>query len=245
MAAEFFPGEDPIGKRLRFRARETRPDQTAPVWLTIVGVCKTIRQGSRTFGGETNAVVYLPYRLDPPSSASVLVRSQLAPGLVMNAVRRAVQAVDPDQPVFTIQTLDQILAQGRWPLRVFGGLFVCFAVVALMLSSVGLYGVMAYAVSQRTQEIGVRMALGGSSRQISWLVLKRGLFQIATGLTVGLAGALALSQVLRTVLVQTSPTDPITYAAISLILTAVSMAACLVPARRATRVDPLVALRAE
>ena len=114
-----------------------------------------------------------------------------------------------------------------------------------MLSSVGLYGVMAYAVSQRTQEIGVRMALGGTGRQISWLVLKRGLFQVAIGLTLGLAGALALSQVLRTALVQTSPTDPITYAAITFILTAVSVAACLVPARRATRVDPLVALRAE
>jgi putative ABC transport system permease protein len=245
MAAEFFQGEDPIGRRLRFVRRETAPGQPAPVWLTVVGICKTIRHGSRALGGETNAVVYLPYRLDPPSSASLLVRSQLDPGSVMDAVRRAVQSVDPDQPVFTIQTVDQILAQDRWPFRVFGGLFACFAIVALVLSSVGLYGVMAYAVSQRTQEIGVRMALGGTGRQISWLVLKRGLFQVAIGLTLGLAGALALSQVLRTVLVQTSPTDPITYAAITFILTAVSVAACLVPARRATRVDPLAALRAE
>jgi len=245
MAAEFFPGEDPIGRRLRFRRRETAPGQPAPAWLTIVGICKTIRHGSRSLGGETNAVVYLPYRLDPPSSASLLVRSQMDPGRVMDAVRRAVQSVDQDQPVFTIQTLDQILAQDRWPFRVFGGLFACFAIVALVLSSVGLYGVMAYAVSQRTQEIGVRMALGGTGRQISWLILKRGLLQVAIGLTLGLAGALAFSQVLRTALVQTSPTDPLTYAAITCILTAVSIAACLVPARRATRVDPLVALRAE
>jgi putative ABC transport system permease protein len=115
----------------------------------------------------------------------------------------------------------------------------------LVLSSVGLYAVMAYSVTLRTQEIGVRMALGAEGRQVSWLILKRGLVQLALGLTFGLGGALALSRVLRTVLVQITPNDPVTFASITILLTIVSITACLLPARRATQVDPLVALRAE
>ena len=124
-------------------------------------------------------------------------------------------------------------------------MFAIFAVVALVLSSVGLYALMAYSVTQRTQEIGVRMALGAQGRQVSWLVLKRGLAQLAIGLTLGLAGALTLSRVLRGVLVEITPSDPLTFTVITMLLTPVSVAACLLPARRATRVDPLVALRAE
>jgi ABC-type antimicrobial peptide transport system permease subunit len=163
----------------------------------------------------------------------------------MEAVRREVQAIDRDQPVVTIQTLDQMLAQDRWPYRVFGGLFAIFALIGLGLSSVGLYAVMAYSVTQRTQEIGVRMTLGADRREVSWLVLKRGLVQLAIGLTLGLAGALALSRVMRSVLVQVTPSDPLTFGVITALLTLVSIAACLQPALRATRVDPVVALRAE
>jgi putative ABC transport system permease protein len=246
MAGQYFPGEDPIGRRIRFLQPGLASGQPVASWLTIVGVSPTIRQGTtRRVGGEPNEVVYLPYRHDPPASASLLVRSRLPSESVMNAVRQAVQSIDQDQPVFTIQTLDQILAQDRWPFRVFGGLFAGFAIIALVLSSVGLYAVMAYAVSQRTQEIGVRMALGGEARHMYWLILKRGLAQVTIGLTLGLAGAMALSQVLRTVLWQITPTDPVTYAAITVLLLIVSLAACLVPAGRATRVDPIVALRVE
>ena len=251
-AARFFPGEDPMGKRIRFTQREpvtggpapARPEQSREVWRTIVGISPSIRHDSSR-GAEPNAVVYLPHRQEPPAGASLLVRSALPPGLVMAAVRREVQTIDQDQPVFTVQTLEQMLAQERWPFRVFGGLFAIFAAIALVLSSVGLYAVMAYSVTLRTQEIGVRMALGAEGRQVSWLILKRGLIQLALGLTLGLGGALVLSRLLRTVLVQISPTDPITFAAITGLLTVVSLAACLLPARRATRVDPLVALRAE
>jgi ABC-type antimicrobial peptide transport system permease subunit len=214
------------------------------IWRTIVGISPSILHDS-TRGPEPNAVVYLPHRQTPPASATLLVRSALPPGSVMAAVRREVQAIDQDQPVFTVQTLDQILAQNRWPFRVFGGLFAIFAAIALVLSSVGLYAVMAYSVTQRTQEIGVRMALGAAGGDVSWLILKRGLIQLALGLTIGLGGALALSRVLRTVLFQVAPTDPVTFASITVLLTIVSLAACLVPARRAMRVDPLVALRAE
>lgn len=163
----------------------------------------------------------------------------------MNAVRREVQALDPDQPVFTVQTLDQMLANARWPYRVFGSLFALFAAIGLVLSGVGLYAVMAYSVSQRIPEIGIRMALGAAGAQVSWLFLRRGLLQLALGLALGLAGALLASGVLRTLLVQVTPTDPLTFAAVTLLLLIVGIAACVIPARRATRVDPLVALRFE
>jgi ABC-type antimicrobial peptide transport system permease subunit len=163
----------------------------------------------------------------------------------MDAVRREVQAIDRDQPVAGMQTLAQVLAEHRWWSRTFGGLFAVFAVIALVLSSLGLYAVMAYSVTQRTQEIGIRMALGAQRRQVSWMILKLGLVQLAVGLTVGLAGALALTRVLRRMLIQITPTDPVTFAATTTLLTIVAIAACLVPARNATRVDPLVALRAE
>jgi ABC-type antimicrobial peptide transport system permease subunit len=163
----------------------------------------------------------------------------------MDAVRKVVQSVDPDQPVFSIQTLDEMLADSRWPFRVFGTIFAIVAFVALALSAVGLYAVMAYAVSQRTQEIGLRMALGADSEQMSWLILKRGLVQLAIGLILGLAGALGLSGVLRGLLIGVTPTDPVTFATITLLLTAIAMAACYLPARRAARVDPLIALRSD
>jgi putative ABC transport system permease protein len=136
-----------------------------------------------------------------------------------------------------------MLAQRQWPFRVFGTMFALLAAIALTLAAVGLYAVMAYSVTQRTQEIGVRMALGAAGRQVSWLILRRGLIQLAIGLTLGLAGAWLASRVLRPLLVQVTPTDPATFVGISLLLALVALAACIVPARRATRLDPLVALR--
>jgi predicted permease len=244
MAAQFFPGEDPMGRRIKLTQRDPPPDTPPPAWRTIVGISPSIRHNSPQ-ESVVNSVVYVPYRQDPPGFASLLVRSQLPPGSVMSAVRREVQALDQDQPVFTIETLDQALAQARWPFRVFGSLFAIFAFIALVLSAVGLYAVMAYSVTQRTQEIGVRMALGADARQVSWLILRRGLSQVAIGLVLGLAGAFGLSKVLRAILVQITPSDPVTFVAISVLLTAVAIAACLIPARRATRVDPLTALRAD
>jgi putative ABC transport system permease protein len=161
----------------------------------------------------------------------------------MNAVRREVQNVDPDQPVFSVQTMDQMMARATWPYRIFGSLFAIFALIALVLSAVGLYAVMAYSVTQRTAEIGVRMALGADRRQVSWLVMQRGLLQLGIGLALGLAGAYGLSQVLTELLTGVTPTDPLTFASITLLLSAVAGAACLIPARRASRLDPVVALR--
>jgi ABC-type antimicrobial peptide transport system permease subunit len=189
--------------------------------------------------------MYVPHRQNPPSGGSVLIKSHLDAGAIMNAVRTEVAAVDADQPIFQVRTMAQMLEQATWPYRVFGSLFAIFAIIALVMSAVGLYAVMAYSVTQRTTEIGVRMALGAQGQQVSWLILKRGLLQMGLGLVLGLGGAFGLSRVLRTLLVQVTPTDPTTFVSITAILTTVAIAACLIPARRATRVDPLVALRAE
>jgi predicted permease len=244
MASQYFPGEDPLGRRIRFVPRQATPDQAAPPWRTIVGVSPSIRH-SETRQVELTAVVYIPQRQEPPAGAALLVRSRLPSGALVDPLRQAVQSVDADQPVFSIQTLDRMLDQERWPFRVFGVMFTVFAIIALVLSSVGLYAVMAYSVTQRTSEIGLRMALGAQARQVEWMILRLGLIQLAVGLSIGLAGAMLVGSVMDSMLVGITPGDPMTFAAITTLLTTVSLAACLVPARRATKVDPLTALRAE
>ena len=244
LAAQFFAGEDPIGRRVRFTIRNRPPDAPPEVWRTVVGISAPIGHGSPQ-DGYANAVVYIPYRQDAPAATSLLIRSALAPSSVMDAVRREVQAIDPDQPVLTVRTIEQRMAEDRWPYRIFGALFAILAVIGLTMSAVGLYGVMSYSVTQRTQEIGVRMAVGADRRQVLWLILKRGLAQLAVGLPIGLAGAFALSIVLERIIVGLAPGDPLTLAVITIVLTAVAVLACLLPARQATRVDPVVALRAD
>jgi predicted permease len=243
LASEYFADDDPIGRRIRFPVQPPVAGQPEPGWRTIIGISRTLPNGPRD-DRTPPGFAYIPYRLDPPAGAALIVRSRLDPGAIMNAVRREVQAVDPDQPVFTVQTVEQMQAQATWPYRVFGSLFAIFALIALVLSAVGVYAVMAYSVTQRRQEIGVRMALGAGSPQVMWLVMKRGLLQLGVGLTLGLAGAFFLSRVLTTLLVAgVPPNDPVTFVAITVLLSAVALTACLVPARRATRVDPLTALR--
>jgi putative ABC transport system permease protein len=191
-------------------------------------------------------VAYVPVRQDPPGFASVMIRSAVSPETMMTAVRKEVQAIDPDQPVFNLRTMERAMQNQMWPYYVFGTLFTIFATIGLLLSAVGLYAVMAYAVTQRTQEIGVRVALGAQGSQVTWMVLKRGLFQLGLGLTFGLAGGFFAGRALPSrILVQTTATDPWTFVAITVLLSLVAITACVVPARRAMRVDPLVALRAE
>jgi predicted permease len=237
LAAKFFPGEDPLGRRIRLRE-----DGRDGPWLTIVGVVPSIRQ--RNFQEvETDAVAYLPYRQEAPAFVSILARGRAEPGALAPALRQAVREVDADQPVYLVQSLEEALAQARWPFRVFGSLFTIFAFIALAISAVGVYAVMAYAVTQRTQEIGMRMALGASSSQVAWLIVRQGLFELVLGGVLGLAAALGAGRVLTSLLVQVTPADPWALSAVTLLLVTVTAAACLGPARRAARLDPVLALR--
>ena len=174
-----------------------------------------------------------------------MARSKVPPTSLTSSFRKEVLALDTNLPLYRISTLTETFVQQRWPFRVFGTLFAVFAVIALVLSSVGIYAVMSYAVSQRTQEIGIRMALGASTGNVMRLVLSLGAKQLAIGLAVGLALAFGVTRVLASLLVQTTPTDPVTFTAIVLLLVTVAFIACWIPARRAMHVDPLVALRYE
>jgi putative ABC transport system permease protein len=241
-AARHFPGENPIGRRIRFPDED--PADDVP-WLTIVGISPDIRHGNPR-ERDIPDVAYIPVRQLGPGGATVILRSRLDPASLVAAVRREVQLLDPDQAVGKPQTVDQMLTQSAWPFRVFGTAFGILAVIALTLASVGLYAVIAYSVSTRTQEIGVRMALGAGRTTVGWLVLRRGLWQLGVGLVLGLAGAWAVGKfVLASVVAQISGTDPAIFVGVPVLLTIVALAACLVPARRAARLDPLDALRTE
>ena len=155
------------------------------------------------------------------------------------------RVLDPDLPLFNIQTMDERLAEQRWMFRTFGSMFATFALVALLLSAVGLYAVTAYSVTQRTQELGLRVALGAQPRQVLWLVLRQGLTQLAIGLPIGLAGAFGVGRLLESLLVQTSPADPVTLVSIVVVLAGAAVLACLSPAWRAAHLSPSAALRYE
>ena len=243
MAERHFPREDPIGRRIRFVPREDEHEPPQP-WRTIVGVTAPFRQGDTTEAFRS-PVVYLPHRQNTPRTSSIIIRSPLPPAQVLSAVQKVVQTIDTDQPVLAIETLAATMAFEQLFHRIFSSVFGLLATIGLILSAVGVYGVMAYAVTQRTQEIGVRMAIGASRRQVSWIFLKRCLLQLALGLAIGLPGALALGQVVRFNLVEIEPSDPATMAAISVAIIVVALASCFIPVRKALRVDPVVALRSE
>jgi putative ABC transport system permease protein len=175
-----FPGEDPVGRRIKLTDSSPQIQPPPPLEATIVGVVPTVRQ--RNFQEpDPDPVAYLPYRADPQRFMMLVVRANGEPSRITSLVREEMRTIEPDLPLFQIQTMDQLLAQQRWPFRVFGSMFAIFAVIALVLSAVGLYAVTAYSVTQRTAEIGVRMALGAQSKQVMWLVLKRALVQLAIG----------------------------------------------------------------
>lgn len=244
-----FPNEDPIGRRISLSIDlqgGAAPGNGIPVSLTatVVGIAPNVRQ--RDFQlPDPDPIAYLPFRTDPRAFMTLLVRSQGDPNAMAPILREEVRAIDADLPLFGIQTMDQSLAQARWPFRVFGSMFAIFAVIALALSAIGLYAVTAYSVTQRTQEVGVRMALGAQSNQVTWLFLRQSFVQLAIGLTLGVAGAYGVGRLFQStqLLVQTTAGDPLIIGGIALLLAVVAVAACVWPARRATFLDPLIALR--
>ncbi|MCU1381702.1 MAG: hypothetical protein JWL71_399 [Acidobacteria bacterium] len=243
-ASMHFGNDDPIGRRIKLTTDGPQPPGTPPPeWATVVGVSPTIRQQMQQGSDTPDPVVYMPLRAQAPSFAMLLIRAQRDAASLTASVREEVRAIDPDLPLYGIDTMDAQLAQQRWSFRIFGTMFAIFALIALALSAVGLYAVTAYSVAQRTQEIGVRMALGAQAAQVMWLILKRAAAQLAIGLTIGVAGAIGVSKLLASVLFQTGARDPILLAAIVCLLVLVSVSACVWPARRATRLDPVSALR--
>jgi putative ABC transport system permease protein len=233
----YFRGEDPIGRRLVFDG----PDETP---REIVGVVGDVRRNGLDI--DVQPEVYVSYLQRPDRRLNVLLKTDLADaGQLIQPARAAVKAFDPNQIIWRTQTLDQLLSTSVAPRRFNMLLLGIFAAVALVLAAVGLYGVMSYSVSWRTHEIGIRMALGAKRADVLRLVVRQGMTMALIGLAIGLVGAFSLSRVLRGLLYGVSSTDPFTFAAVSVVLLLVALLACLLPARRATKVDPLVALRTE
>jgi putative ABC transport system permease protein len=240
LATMFFPNEDPIGRRICL----TVPNAAAtlpPTCATIVGVSPTVRQ---QYFQEIDPVVYVPAPADA-SELTLIVASHSSPDAVAPLLRAEVFTLDEGIALNALLPLDQAMTGSRWGHRVFGGMLTVFALVGLLLGAVGLYAVTAFAVVQRTQEIGIRMALGAQAGAVVWLFVTRAALPVGLGIGVGLAGALAIGRLLQRFLIQTSPTDPTILVGIALLLAAVSFAAAFLPARRATGLDPLAALRYE
>jgi putative ABC transport system permease protein len=241
-AAVHFPNESALGRRIELDAAGS--DVPASGWLTIIGVVPNVRHEEADVR-IVEPVVYLPLASAPLPFATIVVRSALDIATVVTVLRDAVGAVDADLPVFDAMTLRDNVALDLLPFRVFGSLFGIFALAALALAAVGIYGVTAYSVAQRTREIGVRVALGARTSNVWWLVTRRAAIQLGVGLLFGTAGALGMGQVLQSVLFSVSGRDPVTLIAVAALLVMTALAACVGPARRATRLDPVAALRAE
>lgn len=237
MARKHFAGEDPLGKRITVEMAEN------PVPTEIVGVVGDVKYESLV--DETKPMVYFPPPDLPYPYMTLIIRTDGDPAAITPAVRREIQAIDPDQPILDVRTMNQVMAEavarGRFNTLLIG----LFAVIATFIAAVGIFGVMNYSVTLRTREIGLRMALGAQQRDVLRLILKQGLLLTLIGIAISIAGALALTRVMSRLLFGVAATDPATFAAIVLLLSLVSLIACYVPARRATRVDPMTAMRYE
>ena len=239
-----FKGEDPIGRQITLT--EERPNGIEVRSQTIIGVSTTVRQ-REIQGLEPDAVVDVPYFTGPDMGRTVAVvtRTSGETAAAIPLIRQAVLELDPDLPVYNVRTMDELLAQRRWQYQIFGGMFAVFAGIALLLAAVGLYAVMAYCVTQRTREIGVRMVLGAPPRDVVWLFLRCTVVLVAIGLTIGMSGAFGVGKLLQSILVQSNGREVAVLLSIALLMVIVSVTACVWPARRATQLNPVAALRYE
>ncbi len=241
IARLYYPQQDPIGHRMR-------PGGTT-TWFTIIGVAKDVKQGG--VDSKTGTELYIDYEQAPavigfaPPNLNVVVRSTLGKETLSPIIRRIVHTADPAVPIVGLRSMDEVFQDSVSRQRFLATILGVFAAVALLLSAIGTYGVLAYTVTERRREVGIRMALGASERGVLMMVLGQGMTLAAIGVALGLIGAVALTRLAATLLFGVKPVDPATFAAVSLFMLAVAAAASLIPARRATRVDPLVALRAD
>jgi putative ABC transport system permease protein len=238
-ARTHYPGESALGKRLRFGGLDDKDAK----WLEIVGLVGHVKNYG--VDQDSRVEVYLPYYQSAVSGATLVLRGDGDPARLAAPLRSAVTALDPELPVYAVRTLPELVSDRTAERRLAVTLITVFAMVALVLAAIGIYGVMSYAVAQRTQEIGIRMALGAERDQILRMVLRHGTLMAVAGVALGLLAALALARLITSLLFQTSAADPPTFSLVPMVLIAVALLACYLPARRATRVDPLVALRSQ
>jgi putative ABC transport system permease protein len=243
--ARFFPGADPIGKRLRFGG------DRAPL-RTIVGVFKHIKHYGPDEEGRVE--IFTPYQQVPAESfaasnrglwLAVKTKGVGDPTSLAPAIRNEVLQIDKDQPISNVGTMEEIVAAEVAPQKFLTWLLAVFAATAMLLAAIGIYGVMAYSVTQRTHEIGIRMALGAGRGDVLRMVISQGMKLAFIGVACGLVGAFLLTRSMSSLLYGVSATDPLTYAGVAALLSAVALLACLIPARKATKVDPMIALRYE
>ncbi|MCI0487334.1 MAG: ABC transporter permease [Blastocatellia bacterium] len=238
LAERFWPGEDPIGRRIKLGG----PQSTSP-WRTIVGIVAHVKDYDLSKEGREH--VYFPHSQRATNSMFLTVRTAGDPMNLAGAVRNELRAVDPNQPVYEIAPMEQLVYASVGEPRFYMTLLGIFAAVALILAMVGVYGVMNYSVAQRTHEIGIRMALGAERADIIKLVVRQGLILASAGIVIGLVSSIVLTRLMESLLYEVSATDPFTFVAVALALALVAVIANLIPARRATKVDPMVALRYE
>jgi len=235
-ARRFWPGQDPIGKRLN------RGGPDSPRY-EVIGVVKDGKYW--TLGEDPRPFVYFPMTREYDADVSLVVNTSVEPRSIINTIRREVERLDANLPLYDVKTMSGRLRLSLFPLLAGAWVAGGFALLALLLAGLGVYGVMAYASSQRTREIGVRMALGAQSRDVMRLVVRHGMRLALVGLAIGLAGALVLTRLMSSVLYGVSATDVVTFAGVTLLLGSVILIACYLPARRAAKADPMIALRCE
>jgi putative ABC transport system permease protein len=235
-ARKFLSGQEPIGQRLNFGGGEKQTQE-------IIGVVADVKNDD--LDEAVDPIAYSPFAQNPSATMSLIIRGTHDPAQLASAARSEVQTLDPTLPFSNIKPLRQMIDERISPKRLMTYIFGVFGLIALLLASVGIYGVMSYAVTQRTHEIGIRMALGAQAVDVLKLVVQNGMTIALVGVAIGLAGAFAMTRLLASLLFKVTPTDLTTFAAVSISLIVVALIACYIPARRATRVDPLVALRDE
>ena len=240
-ARRYWPGQQPLGKRIQMGA--VRSGVNDAPYLTVIGVTSDGKYA--TLGEEATPFIYLNLAQNSVLSPTLVVRTQGDPFNSLSAVRSEVAALDKNLPLYDVKTMRQHLGLALLPARLAGSVLGVFGLVALTLAAAGIYGVMAYSVAQRTREIGIRMALGANARDVLRLIARQGMTLVLIGMGIGLAAAFALTQLLKSLMFGVSATDPLTFALVSMLLAAVALLACYFPARKATKVDPIVALRSE
>jgi putative ABC transport system permease protein len=253
LVKRFFAAQDPIGKTIWMGPPEhlLPPDAQTPqnrfIRRTIVGIVSDVK--GRSLNQEPPALVYVPltqYRREGWTNPLMLaVQTTTPPETVVSAIREQVRLLDADQPITNVRTMNDLLSRALSSAKFSLWLLGLFAMLGLLLAAIGIYGVMVTAVTQRTHEIGLRMALGAQTRDVMWLVIRQGMVPVLIGVVTGLLAAIGLTRLMSTLLFEVSATDPLTLALITVLLTIVALIACYIPARRATKVDPLVALRYE